>query len=133
MLQRILAGKLGFADGGQRKEIIDQYLVAQEGPLACERIVDVFEDMLKNRYDSSAPGLRDRAVGWFRATRRGLKKRSKSHQNSSHLKPEFQRHRYPEISLADLRSRISRFQQLLGDKTELETERIFKHLYRISA
>jgi surface carbohydrate biosynthesis protein len=133
MLQRILAGELGASDGDQREALIDHHLVAQDGPLACERIVDVFEDMLANRSESSGPGLRDRLEGRYRATRRGLKKRSKSHRRGSHLKPEFQRHRYPEISLEEVRMRISRFQQILGDKRELKTERIFKQFFRISA
>lgn len=133
MLQRILAEEFGVADGDHRKGLIDQYLVAQDGPLACDRIVDVFEDMVKNRSDSSALGVRDRLEGRFRAMRRGLKKRSKSHKNGSHLKPEFQLHRYPEISIEDIRMRISRFQQLLGDQRELKTELILKQLFRISA
>jgi surface carbohydrate biosynthesis protein len=133
MLQRILAGELGAADGDQREALVDHYLVAQDGPLACERIVDVFEDMLENRSESSEPGLRDRLEGWYRATRRGLKKRYKSYRRGSHLKPEFQRHRYPEISLEEVRMRILRFQQILGDKRKLKTERIFKQLFRINA
>jgi hypothetical protein len=133
MLQRILAGDLGAADGDQREALIDHNLVAQDGPLACERMVDVFEDMLESRSESSAPGLRDRLEGWYRATRRGLKKRHKSHRRGSHLKPEYQRHRYPEISLEEVRRRILRFQQILGDKKELRAERIFKQSFRISA
>jgi surface carbohydrate biosynthesis protein len=133
MLQRILAGDLGAADGDQREALIDHNLVAQDGPLACERMVDVFEDMLESRSESSASGLRDRLEGWYRATRRGLKKRHKSHRRGSHLKPEYQRHRYPEISLEEVRRRILRFQQILGDKKELRAERIFKQSFRISA
>ena len=133
MLQRILAGELGAADGDQREALIDHYLVAQDGPLACDRIVDVFEDMLENRSESSEPGLRDRIEGWYRATRRGLKKRYKSHRRGSHLKPEFQRHRYPEISLEEVRMRISRIQQIIDDKRELKTELVFNQFFRISA
>jgi len=133
MLQRILTGDLGVADGDQREALIDHYLVAQDGPLACDRMVDVFEDMLENRSKSSALGLRDRIGGWYGATRRGLRKKYKSHSRGSHLKPEFQQHRYPEISLEDVRRRISRFQQILGDKKELRAERIFKQFFRISA
>jgi surface carbohydrate biosynthesis protein len=132
VLQRILAGELGAADDDQRKALIDHYLVAQNGPLACERIVDIFGDMLKNRSEASAPGLRDRLEGWYRATRRGLKKRRKSKRPDSHLKPEYQRHRYPQISLEEVRRRLSRFQQILGDKAELRVDRIFKKSFRIS-
>jgi hypothetical protein len=96
-------------------------------------IVDVFENMLENRSESSEPGLRDRLEGWYRATRRGLKKRYKSYRRGSHLKPEFQRHRYPEISLEEVRMRISRIQQIIDDKRELKTELVFNQFFRISA
>jgi surface carbohydrate biosynthesis protein len=132
-LQKTLAGDLEIANGDQRKELVDHYLAAQEGPLACERIVDVFEDMVASRSESSGIGLRDRLEGWYRATRRGLKKRYKSHRLSSHLKPEFLRHRYPEISLGEVRDRISRLQRILGHKKKIRAERIFKQCFRISS
>lgn len=133
MLERILAGELGAADGDQRQALIDHYLVAQDGPLACDRIVDVFEDMLENRSESNEPGFRDRIEGWYRATRRGLKKRYKSYRRGSHLKPDYERHRYPEISLEEVRTRISRIQRIIDDKRELKTELVFNQLFRISA
>jgi surface carbohydrate biosynthesis protein len=133
MMQRILSGEVGATDGDQRKALIDHHLVAQDGPLACERIVDVFEDMFESRSRSSEPDLRDRLIGWYRASRNALNKRYKSLQRSSHLKPDFLRHRYPEISLEEIRNRTSRFQQILGDQRELKIERIFKKFFRISA
>lgn len=132
MLQRILAGELGFADGEQREDLVDHYLVAQDGTLACERIVDVFEDMLEKRSKSSGPGLRDRLEGTYRAIRRGLKKRYKSYRRSSHLKPEFQRHRYPEISHEKLLTKLSQFQHLLGNGRELKIEQISPVMFKIS-
>jgi surface carbohydrate biosynthesis protein len=132
MLQKILSGELGAADGDQRDTLVDRYIAGHDGPLACDRMVDVFEDMLANRSESSELGLQDRLKGWYRATRRGLRKKYKSHSRGSHLKPEFQQHRYPKISLKDIRRRISRFQQILGDKKELRVERIFKQFFRIS-
>jgi surface carbohydrate biosynthesis protein len=132
VLQRILDGQLGAADGDQREALIAHHLVAQDGPLACEQIVDVFEDMLKNRSESSKPGLRDRLEGRYRAVRRGLKKRYKTYRRDSHLKPDFQRHRYPEISLEEVRARISRIQQIIDDKRALRTELVFNQLFRIS-
>lgn len=133
MLRKILAGELGAADGDQREALIDHYLVALDGPLACERIVDVFEEMLDKRSESFEPGLRDRIAGWYRATRRGLKKRYKSYRRSSHLKPDFQRHRYPEISLEEVRKRISRIQQILNENKEIKTELVFSQFFRISS
>ena len=46
-LKKILNGELGPADGDDRKLLIEQYLAAQNGPLACERMVDVLEKMVQ--------------------------------------------------------------------------------------
>src|SRR6185437_3612246 len=43
-LTQILAGELDVAEGEERKALIDYYLAAQNGRLACERIVDVLEE-----------------------------------------------------------------------------------------
>ncbi len=41
MIHQILAGKLGVADGNERQALVKHYLASQEGPLACEKMVDV--------------------------------------------------------------------------------------------
>jgi hypothetical protein len=46
--------------------------------------------------------------------------------------PEFHRHRYPGISLEELRSRISKFQQVLNDRTDVKAEQIRDQIFRIS-
>ena len=46
--------------------------------------------------------------------------------------PEFLRHRYPGISLEEMRARIARFQKVLGDNEELEVEQLGGELFRIS-
>jgi surface carbohydrate biosynthesis protein len=40
-LAKILSGELGTAGGDDRKQLIDHYLAAHDGPLACERIINV--------------------------------------------------------------------------------------------
>jgi surface carbohydrate biosynthesis protein len=131
-LERILSGELGTADGDERKALIDQYLSAQEGPLACERMVDVLEAMMEGRSELPKPSLQDHLVGWAMSTIRTLIKRAKERLPGSHNRPEFQRHRYPEISLEEIRARLSRFQQVLGDSKELKVEQISQQFFEIS-
>jgi surface carbohydrate biosynthesis protein len=133
MLQDILSGRLGTLDGDQPKRLIDQHLAAQDGPFACDRIVDVCESMLEKDKGFEEPSLRDRIVGRFKAVQRGRKKKAKSKRSDSHLKPDFQRHRYPDISIEEIRDRVSRFQHLVGGPCEVRTERIFSRFFRISA
>ncbi len=131
-LERILTGELGTADGDERKALIDQYLTAQEGPLACERMVDVLEGMMEGRLELPRPPLHDRLAGWSMSTIRTLIKRAKERLPGSHNRPEFQRHRYPEVSLEEIRARLSWFQQVLGDSKELKVEQISQQFFEIS-
>ena len=130
-LGKILAGELGAADGKERKELIDHYLAAQDGKLACDRIIDIL-DQIEDRSQLSKPSLLQWFGGWYTANRRRLMKRIKAYLPGTHAPPEFHRHRYPEVSLEELRARVSRFQQMLGDSKALKVESIFEHIFKIS-
>jgi hypothetical protein len=132
-LEKILVGELGTANGEEREALIEHHLAAREGPLACERIIDVLEGIMQDRPELPKPALPDRLGGWCLATGRRLIKRAKAYLPGTHAPPEFHRHRYPGISLEQLRTRIRRFQQLLNDEGELSLEEIFPHIFRISA
>jgi surface carbohydrate biosynthesis protein len=130
-LGKILAGELGAADGKERKDLIDQYLAAQDGKLACERIVDVLEQ-IEGRSQLPETSSLQRFGGWCRAKGRHLLKRAKAYLPGTHAPPEFHRHRYPGISLDELTTRIRKFQQLLNDDKELSLEELFPHIFCIS-
>ena len=132
-LEKILAGELGAANGEEPKALIEHYLAAREGPLACERIIDVLQGIMQDRPELPKPALADRFSGWWVANSRRLIKRAKAYLPGPHNRPEFQRHRYPGISLEELRTRLGKFQHLLGDKGELRVEQSFHHIFRISA
>jgi hypothetical protein len=132
-LQNILKGELGAANGDQRKALIDHHLTARDGPLACERIVDVLEKAIDELKMSPQPPIRDRFNGWFKTTKRRIRQRYKSYQPGSMKSPEFERHRYPPIDAQEISTRLARFQRLLGYGTEFKIESIFSRLFRISA
>ena len=131
-LEKILAGELGAAGGDERKTIVDQHLAALDGPLACERIVDVCEKIVDGQFDRSKPALLDRLTGYGMANMRTLKRKIKANLPRAQNKPEFHRHRYPEVSLEETRYRMLRFQQVLGDSKELQVERFSDQFFRIS-
>jgi surface carbohydrate biosynthesis protein len=132
-LGRILDGQLGAAGGDDRKEIFDRYIVAQDGPLACERMVDVLEEISRGRTELPKPALLTHLAGWMLANGRQVIKWIRRYLPGSHAPPEFHRHRYPGITLEELRERISLFQKTLGDTTELKAEQIDDQIFRISA
>jgi surface carbohydrate biosynthesis protein len=131
-LQKILAGEIGVADGDERKALLAHYLCAQQGKLACERVVDVLEKITANRSELPQP-LNDRLLGRSLAYGRHLIKWTKSFIPGTHAPPEFHRHRYPGISLDELRTRIARFQKVLDDNTEIKAEQISDQIFQISA
>jgi len=132
-LTKILKGELGAANGDERKALVNHYLAAQDGPLACERIVDVLDNIMKSRPNLPKPPLGDRISGMSLANYRRIYKYIKKHIPGTHAPAHFHRHRYPGISLAELRDRISLFQQVLGEDTKINATQISKKIFLISA
>ena len=132
-LEKIIAGELGATNGEEQNALIEHYLAAREGPLACERIIDVLEGIMQDYPELPKPAFRDFFSGWWVANGRRLIKQAKAYFPGQHNRPEFQRHRYPGISLEELHTRLRKFQHLLGDKEELGIEQLFHHIFRISA
>jgi hypothetical protein len=132
-LGEILAGRLGPADGAEREELVNHHLVGLNGPLACERIIDVCEQILNDGSKLQKPALRYRLNRWYMEKMLKLVNKYKSRLPGAVNKPDYQRHRYPGVSPADLHARIARFRHILGYSEELKVEEIFAQIYRISA
>jgi surface carbohydrate biosynthesis protein len=130
MLQKILKGELGAANGGERQRLIDDHLAGKTGPLACERMLDVLD---KISDDISGEGsISKQAQRWLVTRGLHLAKQIKSKLPGSHNRPEFQRHRYPGISHEELHTKLSQFQHLLGNSRQLKIEQISPVMFKIS-
>ena len=132
MLQKILDGEMGAADGDDRDQLITHYLAGQRGPLACERMMDVIENIVEERVASTKTGMFARMAGWSLWAGRTLIKRYKDSRPGSHNRPEFQRHRYPKLSTGDIRERISKFQHILNQRMQLKVEKFLDQFFKIS-
>ena len=132
-LGKILTGELGAAVGDEHESLAREHLAALDGPLACERIVDVCEKIIDGQFKKSKPSLLDRLAGYSMAKTRTLKRKIKAHLPRARNKPEFHRHRYPEVSLDEMRTRVARFQQVLGDSSKLQVELISNKFFRINS
>jgi surface carbohydrate biosynthesis protein len=132
-LQKILHGQLGMANGEKRRALMHRHLSAQSGPLACARIMDVLEQIMEDMSRTADPTMLDKLKIRVWSHRRRLKKRLRGYRpNMSHNRPDFLKHRYPTISLEDMRLRVSRFQQLLGYDQELKVEQFANQFFQIS-
>ena len=130
-LQKVLANRSGPPAGEEQRALVDHYLAGREGALACERIMDVIEAMVGARRELPAPTLRDRLNGWYKLKRRNWKKRLKAYTPHSINKPAFQQHRYPGVTLDEVRTRTGKYQGLLQGDRRLQVEPIGAHFFKI--
>lgn len=135
-LQAGLASALqGESDGrgAQRQAVMQHYLAAQSGPLACERMVDVLDRIVQNRPPHAKAGIRKRLDGYYRSYKRRLKKRFRGMKSElSHNRGDFLRHRYPAIPMATMRERMRSIQKALGAPEALQLTRAHRRFFRIS-
>jgi surface carbohydrate biosynthesis protein len=130
-LQQILVGQLGVPQGNEYRRTIDQYLASQTGTMACERIVDVLNEVAESMLESPKPSLKNRLKGRYMINRRRLRNKYRSLKPQSHKKPELAYHNYPGVSMEELHKRISRFQEVLSYKRKLWIEQVGRQIYRI--
>ena len=130
-LEDILSGRLGAVNGDERRAAIDESLAALNGAMACERIIAVLEKISKTWSENPQPAWDKRILGWGLANGRRLVIFLRKYFSDAAAPPEFHRHRYPGISLEELRSRISRFQQVLNDRMDIKAEQISDQIFRI--
>ncbi len=130
-LGQVFQGQLGVADGDERAALVRQHLAGQQGPLACQNIMDVIANFTADTPTLPGRGAPARAAGWLYANGRRLVKRIKAYLPGSHAPPSFHRHRYPEISAAQLNARIARFQEVLHDHTPIRASRLMDQIFLI--
>jgi surface carbohydrate biosynthesis protein len=131
-LADILAGKTGAADGNERRRLVEHHLAARQGPLACERIVDVLVRIAEGEAHSRRPGLGRGLERWIATRGLHLFQAFKAKLPGTHNRPEFQRHRYPGVPVEELRERIASFQELLGDRTPIRVEPVTPVINRLA-
>ncbi len=131
ILAKILKGELGAANGDERQELARKYLTAHDGPLACERIVNVIDEKVRAQPELPKPPLNRKVLGWGMANWRRFNRYIRKYLPGKHAPEEFHRHRYPGIMLHELNARIARLQQAIGDKTNFKTVQLFKQIFMI--
>ena len=131
LLIKIFNGEIGAADGDERQALIKRYLEAEEGPLACERMMDVIDAISDNFPNATGLTLKNKVERWALTRGLHLAKRIKSSLPGSHNRSEFQRHRYPGISRENLFAKLAQFQQLRGYKRELKVEQVSNVMFQI--
>lgn len=132
-LAEVLEGRLGSANSDERRQIMKYHLAAMEGPLACDRMVDLFEEMNRSLQQEPVATLKCRLKSWRWAVKRRFHKRFRGYlADMSHNRRDFLKHRYPGVSMKELQAKVSRLQNALGDEKPLRIERVYRKFYRLS-
>ena len=131
-LSRILSGELGAAESEERQKLINYYMTARDGPLACERIIDVLE---ANGYGEKQPPARPLGTylqGWlFAELKAVLTKLYMRRPGPNRL--AYHDHRFPPISVAEIERKIECFGGLLNRFRTIKVEPYARHVFRITA
>ena len=125
----------GRTDGNnaKRREVLGHYLAAQQGPLACERMVDVLDCIVADRPLYRKPAFAKRLDGYYRSYKRRIKKRFRGMKSEmAHNRSDFLKHRYPDISMAAMRARMQSIQKALGMEDTLQVGVAHRKFFRIS-
>jgi surface carbohydrate biosynthesis protein len=132
-LRGVLNGDFDGVPVPGAKSLLDQHLVALDGPLASDRIVDVFEQSDAVRHGLPRPPLGNYLNGRIRAKFREFSKRYIKARMSGHTaNPAYQSHRFPGVSIEELRTGIARLGQVLGRFEHVTAEPFGEHVFRIS-
>ncbi len=130
-LAQILSGEKAAAGGAERKTLIDHYLTAQEGPLACERLVDVLVAAGYHRQAPLPPPTRSRICGWLKCNVRTIQKQFNMNRPGS-KRQAYHDHRFPELTVADIERRVERFRTQLNRFAAIKVTARSRHVFNIS-
>ncbi len=131
-ISSILVGETGAAGGRERRELMAGCLASQDGLLASQRIVEVLEKIIQESVNNPLPSSFERFMGCSKVARRRLAKTIKSFQPNSKYRSEFQRYRYPGLSIEALCKKIKQLQSILGCQQKLDIEKLGDHVFRIT-
>ncbi len=130
-LGAILSRQKGAANGNERKALIDHHLAAQEGALACERIVTQLEKMRTAKKQAKPSSLPTRIQRRIISKGLRLARWVQPKLPGSHNRPEFQRHRYPGVPVKEVENKLLKFQKLLQYSQCLRVEQISDVIFQI--
>ncbi|MGE0487161.1 MAG: surface carbohydrate biosynthesis protein [Gammaproteobacteria bacterium] len=127
----ILDGRLGLVDDATRARYYRRHLAAAEGPLACERILDVL-DGLGYRGGWHAPvGAGARAFARTTSAVRTAIKRFNMRRRHHWASGRYNAHRYPGITPEALNVRLASLLQAAGVPVSVRATPCGQDLYRL--
>jgi surface carbohydrate biosynthesis protein len=130
-IQSVLDGEEGKPTPQDIEWTLSRHLASQTGPLGSDRIIDVLlqSDRLGHRGESvfGPRYLKAYVTAQGRAAIKRLNTLRKDHWNSA----RYHSQRFPDISAAEINSRIGRFAKVLGRFDDLRATQVSAHVFHI--
>ena len=115
-----------------QRRLIDGFLSGRIGPLASDRIVDAVAARLAEPLER--PPLPERLRARFDAEWRSFVKQNVSARIPGHRNnPDFQKHRFQGMSIADLQARADRLSAAVGRFSGVKVRSVADHIFRVEA
>jgi surface carbohydrate biosynthesis protein len=132
-VQSIVDGQLGPRDYQQRRKRLDPHIASLEGSLAADRMVDALEQGGYHTQRPPATPFSDYAHGWIHNRLRTAVKHINMRRPGHHNNLAYHAHRWPDISIEELRARATRMGRLLNRFSGIQIEPYSKNIFRISS
>ncbi len=132
-VRSVMAGKLGALNQNVRRKLLNPHLASLEGPLAADRMVDVLKEGGYNDRKPPATPFGKYAHGWIHNRLRTIVKHINMRRPGHRNNLAYHTHRWPHISVDDVKERVSRLGRLLNRFDGIKVEACSKHIFRISS
>jgi surface carbohydrate biosynthesis protein len=130
-LGRIFSNTVRTTDDYERRALLARHLTAQEGSLACERMVDVLEEAGYRKGPPPATRIGSYAKGWLHNKIRAAATQIYMRRPGPN-RLAYHDHRFPAISVAEMEEKIGRFGKLLNRFEKIRVSEYSKHIFRIT-
>lgn len=128
-LRGVVNGALGAAGGAERDALIDYFLAARSGALACERILDV---LIANGYRDAPPARRSLGGAALGRTLTAMRAWRKQLRNKRAGKQAYHDHRFPPLTSAAVEARVAALGATLNRFEGVVVQAHSQHVFSIS-
>jgi surface carbohydrate biosynthesis protein len=132
MVGAMVRGELGPIEDSRRRPILQRHLAALDGPIAADRMVDVLVDAGYRDHPPARPPLHAYARGWLRNRIRSAQKRRNMRRPGHRNNIVYHAHRFPDISVAEVRARVACLGRLLQRFENVRVEPYGEHTFSFS-
>ena len=128
----MVRGAVGPLALAERRAKLDQHIAALDGPLAADRMVDVLDECGYRDHPPPAPPLSTQVRGRLDNRLRTMRKRRNMRRPGHRNNIVYHAHRFPDISVAEVRDRVARFGRLLQRFERVHVEPFGEYTFRFS-